>query len=94
MDRMDAYAQLESLLELAEQLGLKVRRLPGPAGEGDHPGGALTRLKGQEVLFLDPQASVADQLAVTAAALAGRAELEDRYVAPELRAIIERFIAR
>jgi hypothetical protein len=91
---MDAYEQLESLLDLAEQLGLKIRRLPGLAGEGDHPGGALTRVKGEEVLFLDAQAGLADQLSVTAAALAGRPGIEDRYMAPELREIIDRAGAR
>ena len=87
---MDSYEQLQALLDLAGQVGLVVRQLPGLAGGEDHPGGALIRVKGEEVLFLDARASVADQLAVTAAALAGRAELENRYVQPQLRDIIEK----
>ena len=86
---MDSHQQLEALLDLAEQVGLAVRRLAGPAGGGEHPGGALVRVRGQEVLFLDSAAAVADQLAVAAAALAGRSELEDRFLPPELRQLID-----
>ena len=86
---MDSYQHLAALLDLAEQVGLTVRQLSPLPGEGGSPGGALVRVKGREVLFLDPQASVADQLAVTAAALAGRAELDNRYMPPQLRRIIQ-----
>ena len=85
---MDAIAQLESMLDLAEQVGLTVRQVPGPA-DSDHPGGALVRLRDREVLFLDPTASIADQVAVAARALRGRAELDQRYLPPELRELIE-----
>ena len=87
---MDPYAQLASLLDLAEQLGLTVRLMP-PSAEGEHPGGALVRLRGREVLFLDAQAGVADRLAVVARALAGRAEVEDRFLPPELRELLDRY---
>ena len=86
---MDSHQQLEALLDLAEQVGMDVRPLAGSGGGGEHPGGALVRIRGKEVLFLDAAATVADQLAVTAAALAGRAELEDRFLPPELRQLIE-----
>ena len=86
---MDTYRQLESMLDLAEQVGLTVRQVSGP-GENEHPGGAVVRLKGAEVLFLDPTASVADQLAVVAMALKRHGELEGRFIAPELRDLIER----
>ena len=88
MNAIDPYARLESLLDLAEQVGLTVRQVSGTA-ETDHPGGALVRLKGSEVLFLDPAAAVADQLAVTARALRGRRELSGRFIAPELRELID-----
>lgn len=87
---MDTYSQLSALLDLAEEIGLSVRLMPAAADGSDHPGGAMVRMKGKEVLFLDSQASVADRLAVVALALSGRKELEDRFLAPELREIIER----
>ena len=86
---MDAIAQLDSLLELAQSVGITVRRCP-PAAEADsHPGGALIRLKGKEILFLDPSACAADQISVVAASLKGREGLEQRYLSPEIRAILE-----
>lgn len=85
---MDGYQLLETLLDLAEQVGLTVRQASGTAG-GDHPGGAVVRLKGADVLFLDPTAGVADQVAVAALALRGRAELQQRYLPPEVRDAIE-----
>lgn len=85
---MDAIAQLETLLDLAEEMGVTVRRVPD-GGKSDHPGGALVRLRGREVLFLDPTAAVADQLAVTARALRGRPQLDQRYLPPQLRDLIE-----
>jgi len=85
---VDTYAQLEALLELAEQVGLTVRQAAGMAAS-DHPGGALVRLKNSEVLFVDPAAGVADQLAVAARALKGREALAGRFIPPELRDLIE-----
>ena len=86
---MDAYQQLETLLDLVQELGITVRHMPGISAQSDQPGGSLTRVKDKEVLFLDGTASIADQLAVVASALAGRAELEDRYLSPQLRQCIE-----
>ena len=89
---MDEYEQLRWLLDLAESVGMDIRRAPGGAEAvgADHPGGALVRLKGKDIIFLDPAASVADRAAVVAAALAGRADLEDRYLPPQIRELIER----
>ncbi|MFP4054666.1 MAG: hypothetical protein ACLFV7_12465 [Phycisphaerae bacterium] len=85
---MDSYQTIAELVELAAELGVEVRR--APAGDPtSHPGGALVKLKGREVLFLEPAAGVADQLAVLAATLKGRPELEDRYLKPSLREAIE-----
>ena len=47
------------------------------------------RLKGKDILFLDPAASVADRLAAAAAALAGRDELEDRFLPPQIRQLVD-----
>ncbi len=89
---MDEHAKLRALLDLAEGLGIEIRRAPSgveQAGEGDRPGGALVRLRQREMLFLDPTASVADRIAVAAAALAGRKQLEQMYLPPEVRQLIE-----
>jgi hypothetical protein len=91
---VDAYEQLEALMELARDVGLSVRPMPGGVGEGDHAGGALARIKGQEVLFLDAQAAIADQTAVLAAALADREELENRYLPPEVRQCLQEHAQR
>jgi len=85
---MKASRQLTVLLDLAEQLGISVRAAPSRGGAG-HPGGALVRLKGKEVLFLDPSAGVADQVSVVADALRGRARLAEIFLPPEVRELIE-----
>ena len=92
---MDEHAQLRYLLDLAETAGIVIRRAPAlpegevAAGRGGQPGGALVRLRGKEMLFLDPGASLADRIAVVAAALAGRSEIEDRFLPPEIRRRID-----
>ncbi len=88
---MDEHAQLRALLDLAESIGIEVRRAPAAeAPGGDRPGGALVRLRDREILFLDPAASLADRIAAAAAALAGRSELQDVFLPPELRETIDR----
>ncbi len=84
---MDEYAQLRALLDLAEGAGIVIRR--APAGADEHPGGALVRVAGREMLFLDPAASVADRIAVVAAALKGRSEVEEAFLPPEIRRRID-----
>ncbi len=93
---MDEYGQLRSLMDLAESVGITIRRAPAGSGSpsgagelGEHPGGALVRLRGKEILFLDPTASVVDRIAVVAAALAGKEEIENTYLPPEIRQLIE-----
>ena len=84
---MDKHTQLQTLIDLAESLGITIRSVPsGQEGRA----GALVRLKGKEILFLDSQTSVADRLDVVAAVLKGRSEIEDRFLTPEIREIIER----
>jgi len=89
---MDKHGELRVLLDLAESVGIVIRRAPSggdaSAGQG-HPGGALVSLHGRDMLFLDPAAGVADRIAVVAAALAGRKELDDLYIPPQVRQRIE-----
>lgn len=84
---MNEATKLERLLELAASLGINVREVSaGSAGvEG---GGALVTLRGEEVLFLDRRAGASEQLAVVASALRGRAELQDMYIPPVLRELL------
>ncbi len=88
---MDASDQLERLIDLCEELGIAIRKAPAGSelGASGHPGGAVVRLKGAEILFLDTTASLADQIAATASALAGRSEIEDRFLPPEIRDLID-----
>jgi len=86
---MDLDAKLSMLLDLAESLGIETRRMPAAGDSGDHPGGALVRLKGREILFLNGEASLADQIDAAAAALTGRKELENRFLPPEIRQALD-----
>jgi hypothetical protein len=86
---MDPHVNLSRLLELAEEVGITVRRVPAAGDDAEHPGGAFIRLKDREMLFLDPTAAIPDQISVVAASLRGRPEIEDRYLAPEIRQIID-----
>ena len=86
---MDLHEQLRAMMDLAEELGMTIREVPGLPGPGDCPGGALVRVKDREVLMLDTQAGLADRISVAVAALADRPELADRFIAPQLRERIE-----
>ncbi len=86
---MEPNIQLRILLDLADQFGLEVRRVPKAATGSGHPGGAMVRLKGREILFLDPTANVSDQVGVVAASLRGRPAIEGRFLPPEIRELID-----
>ena len=86
---MDAESKLDALISLAESLGVQVRPCPSRAGPPDRPAGALIRLKGREILFLDARSCLADKIFACASALKGRSELEDMYLSPELREVID-----
>ena len=81
---MDTSDQLEYLTQLAQQLGLEVRFLDG-SGRPDQPGGAVVKLKGREILFIDSSASLLDQVEAAADFLNGRPELADMYLPPVIR---------
>ena len=86
---MDISSQLGQLIDLAEEIGLEIRPSP-PAAEGSiTSGGALIRLRGREIIFLNTQATVADQIELVASALQGHAELDSRFIPPEIRELID-----
>ena len=86
---MNPSEQLAALADLAESLGVEIRRAPAAEASG-HPGGALVRLKGRDILFLDESASPAERIQVLASALAGREELATMFLPPVLRELLDR----
>lgn len=83
---MDPTAQLRSLIRVAGDIGIQVRR--ARLG-GD--GGGLCTIRGRRVLFLDRDADAATQLARTARALASLSETEVLFLRPDLRELLDRF---
>jgi len=81
---VDLQSKLTALMELAERLGIDVRRVP-LGGEG----GGICTLQGREVLFLDSSADLATQWARSLAGLAQLPEIDKVYVIPELREEID-----
>ncbi len=82
---METERLLEALLELTRSLGIDIRYVDSCTERG----GALVRLKGKEVLFLDTSADASDRLQAVARALSKRPELEDRFLLPEVRSALE-----
>ncbi len=87
---MDPQKKLSALLKLAEDTGIVVRRVRLTGESSEHPGGSLVRLRDQQMLLLDPSASIADRIQAAAEALRGRPELQDSFIPPEIRELIER----
>jgi hypothetical protein len=83
---MDAAGQLVALTELAVELGIQVRHVPMA---DDDDGGACVRLRDKEILFLNSGADPQRQVAALAKALAGRQELQERFLPPEIRQLLE-----
>lgn len=81
---MDSEGQLGELLDLAERLGVEIRRA-WLGGDG----GGLCVIRGKKVLFLDTAASPPEQVGKTAAALAAVEGVEDCYVRPEVRELLD-----
>lgn len=82
---METHRRLETLLTLADDIGLSIRREP-LGGEG----GGCCMLKGRRVLFLDTTADVEVQYEKTLFALAPLPDLEQRYIPPEIRDDLDR----
>ena len=86
---MDDLSRLGALIDLAERLGIAIRRAPSAMESSEHPGGAWVRLRGKEMLFLNPVAPVKDQINVAVEALRRRQELADQFLPPELRDLLD-----
>jgi hypothetical protein len=77
---------IEDLIQLAEQVGIEVRREPMAGASG-----GLCRLKGRRVLFLDSSADLATQADQCLRGLAQVPEIDGVYVRPDLRARIDAY---
>lgn len=81
---MPGSSTFDELLALAEKLGVAVRHAHlGGAG------GGLARFKGKRQLFIDLDADPADQLERTARALASLDGLNEIFIRPDVRAMLE-----
>jgi hypothetical protein len=76
----------DEMIEVAKRAGIVVRhaRLGGA-------GGGLASVKGRRHLFVDLDAEPADQLERTAAAMAQVSEINEMFVRPDVREMIERY---
>ena len=83
---MDTVAQINTLISLAEEMGIEVRQA---SLGGD--GGGLCTIRGERVLFVDTTADAATRLERTARALAQLPEIEARFVRPDLRELLESY---
>lgn len=86
---MDKQSQLAFLTDLAESLGIEIRQASRKADSVESRGGALVRLKGKELLFIDPGASVVEQVEAVARALRDRREIAEMYLPPQVRRLLE-----
>ena len=86
---MDDQTKLRVLLDLVESLGIDVRRGPTRGGTWGDQGASLVTLRGKEMLFLDAGVAAAAQVTAIAAALAGRDDIEQMYLPPEIRETID-----
>ena len=86
---MELDAKLSALVELAEASGIGIRHVPSAGRSPQTAGGALVRLAGKDIIFLDPTASQLEQIAVLADALRGRDDVAGKFILPEIREIID-----
>ncbi len=83
---MDSQELLENLAELADQLNISVRRT-----DLGGSGGSLVSLRGQQILFIDTLADPTDQLERIIPDFARLASLDDIYIVPELRQLLDQY---
>ncbi|MCP4712815.1 MAG: hypothetical protein GY869_29665 [Planctomycetes bacterium] len=82
---MDDQLLLKALLEVAENADIEVRQA-ALGGEG----GGLCVLRGKKILFVDISADLAEEIARTAQALAQIADLEQQYLLPQVRQVLQK----
>ena len=87
---MDDDEKLTELLDLARSLGIEVRLTPAAGLSCEHSAGALVVLKGREILLMDPTAPIAERVALTTDALIGRTQIENCFVRPAIRCLLDR----
>jgi hypothetical protein len=90
---MEGPALLAALLELADDVGLRVERVGAqPALDGLSPGSsAVCRLRGATVVFLSDSDPLATRVRTLARGLREHSgdALEERFLAPALRACLD-----
>jgi len=82
---MEDQLLLQALLEVAEKAGIEVRQ----AALGGQ-GGGLCVLRGKKILFIDVSADLAEEIARTAEALADLEDLEQQYLLPQVRQVLQK----
>ena len=82
---VDLQARLDTLLTLAEEVGLTIRREPLGGN-----GGGFCVLRGKRILFVDTSADLEARYEATLAAVATLAEVDAHYLPPEVREDIDR----
>ena len=75
----------DQLLDLARRLGITVRH----ARLGGAGGGGLAKIRGQRQLFVDLDATPEDQLDQTVSALANLDEIDNVFVRPDVRDLLD-----
>lgn len=86
---MEAYRIIESLEELAEKFGIKVRyELISPDEELPKAVGGLCRFKGEYILIINSKAPASEQIRTFVEALKSF-ELDQIYIKPALRELLD-----
>ncbi len=82
---MDLQARLDTLLAIAEEIGLDIRKeqLGGT-------GGGLCVLRGRRVLFVDTAADLEERYEAILSALAPLPDLDQHFLPPEIRDDVDR----
>ena len=83
---MNSQQLLDQLVELLQQMDIEVR-----TSELGGSGGSLVTLKGKQILFLDSLADPADQLDRLIPTVAHLPSLDEIYIIPELRELLDEY---
>jgi hypothetical protein len=81
---MESEAVLTELLALLGHSGVIIRTEPMGGG-----GGGLCKMKDKEVFFVDTEATTTEMVAICSDAVRERIDLENIYIKPQVRAILE-----